>query len=185
MQLNSSKTSFVDQQHYDKDYQQIVKTSLPTKTPVSATPGNSVETMSLTNIVLNSKSALDRLRDPTRSNSFTNAAAKEASSIDNRLLFNVCGEKFDVLESTVERYPNTLLGDRTKRGKFWDANRQEFYLDRNRACFESVLTYYQSNGILIRPQNIPDVLFIRELQFYDLGDEVLQIVKGMRMKFHV
>ena len=100
---------------------------------------------------------------------------------DDRLVFNICGEKYEVLRSTVERYPKTLLGDEKKRRILWNDERKEYYLDRNRACFESVLTYYQSNGILIRAQNVPDVLFLRELEFYELGDELLQKCKGKGM----
>lgn len=95
-----------------------------------------------------------------------------------RLVFNICGEKYEVLQSTVQRYPKILLADQEKRAKFWDEERQEYYLDRNRACFESVLTYCQSNGILIRPPNVPGVLFLRELEFYELGEEVLQKIRG-------
>ena len=92
---------------------------------------------------------------------------------DGRQTFNICGQKYEVLHTTLRRYPNTLLADEDKMAKFWDEKRQEFFLDRNRACFEAVLTYYQSKGILSRPHGIPESLFFKELQFYDLGDEVL------------
>ena len=93
---------------------------------------------------------------------------------DDRQTFNICGQKYEVLYTTLQRYPNTLLADEDRLVKFWDEKRKEFFLDRNRACFEAVLTYYQSKGILSRPHGIPESLFFKELQFYDLGDEVLQ-----------
>ena len=93
---------------------------------------------------------------------------------DGRQTFNICGQKYEVLYTTLQRYPNTLLADEDRLVKFWDEKRKEFFLDRNRACFEAVLTYYQSKGILSRPHGIPESLFFKELRFYDLGDEVLQ-----------
>lgn len=179
MQLSNIKKSFATQQQTDdKVNDDEVRT---VKTTTSLVPGNNKPTsiMSMTNILLSSKGR-DHLPIPQRPRSVTSLQQPnvKTSKNNNRLRFNVCGEAFEVLESTVQRYPNTLLADAARREKFWDSDFEEYYLDRNRACFESVLTYYQSNGILIRPQNIPDVLFIRELQFYDLGEEVLQKVRG-------
>ena len=186
MQLGNIKKSFARQQQTDE---KIDASGLETtqKTTKANAPGidNPTSMMSLTNIVINNKSDLgiNHLKPPEKANSITNVRAKMKTLNENRLRFNVCGEKFEILESTVQRYPNTLLADSSRLAKLWDEEFQEYYLDRNRACFESVLTYYQSSGILIRPQNIPDVLFIRELQFYDLGDEVLQKVRGMYFVF--
>ena len=96
----------------------------------------------------------------------------------DRLVINICGARYEVLESTIQRYPNTLLADREKRLEYWDEERDEYFFDRNRLCFESVLTYYQSGGFLLRPPNVPDILFIRELEFYELGEDVIKTVKG-------
>lgn len=85
-----------------------------------------------------------------------------------RLTFNICGAKYEILESTFSRYPTTLLADREKRALFWDPVREEFFLDRNRACFESVLTFYQSHGIIVRPDSVPERLFNEELEFYNI-----------------
>ena len=97
---------------------------------------------------------------------------------DKRLAINICGARYEVLESTIQRYPNTLLADLEKRAEYWDEERNEYFFDRNRLCFESVLTYYQSGGFLLRPPHVPDILFIRELEFYELGEEVIKTVKG-------
>ena len=181
MQLSSIKKPSVARQRNEGK----IDDRLGTTTQITSTATNTASIMSLTNIVIRTKSAVDRLKLPARSHSFTNLGQKSTVSKDDRLHFNVCGEKFEVLESTVQRFPDTLLADPAGREKFWDEERKEYYLDRNRACFESVLTYYQSNGILIRPQNIPDVLFIREVQFYDLGEDVLQKVRGMKCVYYI
>ena len=87
---------------------------------------------------------------------------------NERLLFNICGAKYEILESTLQRYPDTLLADRERRAPFWDEEHKEFFLDRNRDCFKAILTYYQSHGILVRPDGIPEKLFALELEFYEV-----------------
>ena len=94
-------------------------------------------------------------------------APKENSDAE-RLQFNICGAKYEILESTFQRYPATLLADREKRAKFWDSVRKEYFLDRNRACFKSVLTFYQSHGIIVRPDSVPEKMFTQELEFYNI-----------------
>ena len=187
MQLSNIRKSSATRQHNDGLINDGGLATTRTTTTTNASPGKVRPTiMSLTNILIKSKSLTtgkNHLKPLERAHSATNLIAKPNAPKDNRLQFNVCGDKFEVLESTVQRFPNTLLADSARRAKLWDENYKEYYLDRNRACFESVLTYYQSNGILIRPQNIPDVLFIRELQFYDLGEDVLQKVRGMQIVF--
>ena len=87
---------------------------------------------------------------------------------NNRLRFNICGAKYEILESTLQRFPLTPLAQDEWRAQFWDESRDEYYLDRNRACFKAVLTYYQSEGILYRPENVVEKLFFQELEFYGL-----------------
>ena len=99
-------------------------------------------------------------------------------NLKERLVINICGAHYEVLESTIQRYPNTLLADREKRAEYWDEERNEYFFDRNRLCFESVLTYYQSGGFVLRPANVPEILFVRELEFYELGEDVIKTVKG-------
>lgn len=190
MQLGNikNKTTLVNDKHryLSIDDGNLHGCSQRATTTADSAPGSSdpPSLMSLTNILIQN-SAAKHLRIPERSQSAINIRTTSTKRVkdNSRLRFNVCGENFEILESTAQRYPNTLLADSAKREKYWDEENQEFYLDRNRACFESVLTYYQSNGILIRPQNIPDVLFLRELQFYDLGEDVLQKVRGMSIQY--
>ena len=188
MQLSNIKKTFARQQQTDEQIDGGGGLETTQATTEANAPGidNQTSIMSLTNIVISTSKpdlGINHLKFPVRAHSSTNIGEKMRRSKDKRLRFNVCGEKFEILESTVQRFPNTLLADSSRLAKLWDEELREYYLDRNRACFESVLTYYQSNGLLIRPQNIPDVLFIRELQFYDLGEEVLQKVRGMYIVF--
>ncbi|XP_069056965.1 potassium voltage-gated channel subfamily A member 7 [Pleurodeles waltl] len=90
-----------------------------------------------------------------------------------RVVINVSGLKFETQVRTLGRYPDTLLGDPRRRIRFFDPIRNEYFFDRNRPCFDSILYYYQSGGRLRRPANVPLDVFIEELNFYQLGDEVL------------
>ena len=79
----------------------------------------------------------------------------EFISEDDILRFNVCGMVYETLKCTVERFPLTLLGDKTKRERFFVKSRNAYFFDRNRQTFEAILYYYQSGGMLIRPPTIP------------------------------
>ncbi|TMS34491.1 hypothetical protein L596_002073 [Steinernema carpocapsae] len=90
------------------------------------------------------------------------------------ITINVAGMRFQTWESTLERFPDTLLGHPVKRSKFWNSKRQEYFIDRHRSCFESILYIYQSGGRIKRPESVPIDLFLRELKFYQMGEEVLE-----------
>ncbi|KAI4808003.1 hypothetical protein KUCAC02_027767 [Chaenocephalus aceratus] len=60
-----------------------------------------------------------------------------------------------------------------RRSRYFDPLRNELFLDRNRACFDVILYFYQSGGRLRRPANIPLDIFMDELMFYELGDDIM------------
>lgn len=94
-----------------------------------------------------------------------------------RITINVSGLKFETQLRTLNRLPNTLLGNPTKRKKYWDSNRKEFFFDRHRPSFSAILYFYQSGGRLKRPMEVPSDIFLNELQFFDLGKSVLSAYK--------
>jgi len=49
--------------------------------------------------------------------------------------------------------------------------RNEYFFDRNRPSFDAILYYYQSNGRLRRPVNVPVDVFTEEIKFFELGEE--------------
>lgn len=71
----------------------------------------------------------------------------------------------------------TLLGDPLKRKQFWDSRRNEFFIDRHRPSFQAVLYYYQSGGRLRRPMEIPEDIFLEELEFYEIGEDEIREYK--------
>lgn len=52
-----------------------------------------------------------------------------------RMVINVSGQRFETQRRTLDRFPTTLLGDPTKRRRYWDSRRSEFFIDRHRPSF--------------------------------------------------
>ena len=90
-----------------------------------------------------------------------------------RVVINVSGLRVETRLLTLERFPDTLLGDPDRRNHYYDPMRNEYFFDRNRASFDAILYYYQSAGCLRRPNNVPIDLFLDEITFYDLGEAVI------------
>lgn len=64
-----------------------------------------------------------------------------------------------------------MLGDPQRRLRYFDPLRNEYFFDRNRPSFDAILYYYQSNGRLRRPVNVPLDVFTEEIKFFELGEE--------------
>ncbi|XP_035687371.1 potassium voltage-gated channel subfamily A member 3-like [Branchiostoma floridae] len=85
---------------------------------------------------------------------------------------NVSGMHFSTRESVLCRYPDTLLGDIRRRKKFYCKDLDEYFFDRHRPSFEGILIYYQT-GVLKRPEDVPLDVFVMELHFFDMGENVI------------
>ena len=85
-------------------------------------------------------------------------------------LFKVGGLRYETQVRTLNQFPDTLLGDPSRRIRYYDPVRNEYYFDRHRNCFEAIIYYYQSGGRLRRPVNVPLDIFSEEIQFYELGE---------------
>lgn len=93
-----------------------------------------------------------------------------ATGRHERVLINVSGLRYETQLRTLNQFPETLLGNAEKRNRFYDPLRNEYFFDRNRTSFDAILYYYQSNGKLRRPVNVPLDVFLEEIKFYDLGE---------------
>ncbi len=94
-----------------------------------------------------------------------------------RVIINVSGQRYETQLRTLNRFPETLLGDPMKRKQFWDSRRNEFFIDRHRPSFQAILYYYQSGGRLRRPMEVPEDIFLEELEFYLIGEETIREYK--------
>jgi hypothetical protein len=95
-------------------------------------------------------------------------------NLGKRITINISGLRYETYDQTLERFPESLLGSRQRRDQFFDHEKNEYFFDKNRICFESVLAYYQTCGVLIRPPNIPRKVFVGDIKYFDLGEDALQ-----------
>ena len=108
----------------------------------------------------------------------------EEEEEEETIRINVSGNRYETYLSTVERYPSSLLGNKLKRIYYWKEKTNEYFFDRHRTCFESILYYYQSNGRLRRPDSVPLDTFFEEVSFFQLGEEAIeQINKQENLSF--
>ncbi|XP_069547662.1 potassium voltage-gated channel subfamily A member 7 isoform X1 [Brachyistius frenatus] len=98
-------------------------------------------------------------------------------ALSERLAINVSGMRYETQLRTLAQFPDSLLGDPRRRSRYFDPLRNELFLDRNRACFDAILYFYQSGGRLRRPANIPLDIFMDELMFYELGEDIVSRFK--------
>lgn len=98
-------------------------------------------------------------------------------ALSERLAINVSGMRYETQLRTLAQFPDSLLGDPRRRLRYFDPLRKELFLDRNRACFDAILYFYQSGGRLRRPTNIPLDIFMDELMFYELGEDIVNRFK--------
>ncbi|CAF5113382.1 unnamed protein product [Rotaria sp. Silwood1] len=104
-------------------------------------------------------------------------------SLQNRIIINISGVRFETYKSTLEAYPNTLLGNAERRKYYYDNILDEYFFDRHRGCFEAILYYYQSKGRLRRPNLVPLDTFLEEITFFDLDqDAFAQVRKDENLK---
>lgn len=95
-----------------------------------------------------------------------------------RITINVSGMYYELWASVLNKHPTTLLGSPRKRLKYYDKRRNEYFFDRHRPTFESIFNYYKYGGKLRRPEPVPDDIFLRELDFYEIEKEVVDEYKS-------
>lgn len=99
-------------------------------------------------------------------------------ALNERLAINVSGMRYETQLRTLAQFPDSMLGDPRRRLRYYDPLRNELFLDRSRACFDAILYFYQSGGRLRRPANVPLDMFLEELRFYELGEEIIDRYKA-------
>ena len=85
-----------------------------------------------------------------------------------RIKINVSGKRYELTFNRLFKFPKSLLAGSARRAYYYDAEKDEFFFDRNRMAFESVYHFYQTAGEFVRPEHIPDDLLMQEMQFFGL-----------------
>ena len=109
----------------------------------------------------------------TEPNPNSNFGNLQQPSQDAKIVINVGGLRFQTYISTLEKFPETLLGSANKRKRYYDHDSGELFFDRNRSVFEAILGYYQNNGSIFRPDNVPVKIIAGEIMFFELGSSAL------------
>ena len=86
-----------------------------------------------------------------------------------RVCINISGKRYETLESTLAKYPETLLAI-PQRELFFDSLNGEYFFDRNRKAFGAILTYCQT-GVLAKPVSLDERIFAAELRFFGFEAE--------------
>ena len=118
----------------------------------------------------------DRITTPTSANSvfaYPRGMMTRAPP-SRRIRINISGHYFETSIQQLENHPETLLGDSSRRRKHYDRSRDEFFFDRHRPSFEAIFEYYQTGARLKRPPNVPDDVFLAELEFYQLEKQAVE-----------
>ena len=88
---------------------------------------------------------------------------------NNRIAINVAGLHYETYESTLSRFPETLLGCPQKRAKYYNPARDEYHFPFiNRIAFDFILFFYQSGGKLVFPVDLSEDVFLEEVKFFEL-----------------
>lgn len=113
-----------------------------------------------------------RSRTASRDYSTTSSLTSNAEKGSSLITLNIGGKRFETFENTLNQFPNTLLGNAEKRRKYFDEKKDEYFFDRHRSAFTAILYYYQSGGLIERPLHVPMDIFMEELNFFQLTDEI-------------
>ena len=96
-----------------------------------------------------------------------------------RILFNVRGKEYETHRSTLEFFPKTLLGSEKQRRYYYNPYSQKYHFDTREDVFDAILFFYQSKGILARPDFIAPGEFWKQLLFFGLARPKLKEKKHL------
>ena len=94
----------------------------------------------------------------------------DPSKLPKPVVINVSGLRFEVRLGTLDQFPGTLLGS-TERELYWDKDLKEYFFERHRDSFDTVLYYYQSGGLINIPATINPEVLVEELKFFKIGND--------------
>ncbi|BFZ10649.1 hypothetical protein BsWGS_13687 [Bradybaena similaris] len=90
---------------------------------------------------------------------------------DEKLRINVSGRKFETWRTTLEKFPDTLLGS-NERDFFYDEETDEYFFDRDPDIFRHVLNYYRTSR-LHYPKHECISAYDEELAFFGILPDII------------
>ena len=96
-----------------------------------------------------------------------------SKKVFEKLILNVSGQKFECFRSTLEKYPDTLLGS-MEREYFYDEDAEEYYFERDPDFFRYILNFYRT-GHLHFPKAECLASFSEELSFFGIKESLMSV----------
>ncbi len=93
---------------------------------------------------------------------------------DDRLTLNISGTHYEINARDLFNFPDTMLGDPLKRARYLIPGKTDYFFPRHSSSFESILYYYISDGVLIKPETIPTIIFYEEIRFFQLNEKLIE-----------
>ncbi|XP_026530962.1 potassium voltage-gated channel subfamily D member 3 isoform X1 [Notechis scutatus] len=90
---------------------------------------------------------------------------------DELIILNVSGRRFQTWRTTLERYPDTLLGS-TEKDFFFNEDTREYFFDRDPDVFRCILNFYRT-GKLHYPRYECISAYDEELAFYGILPDII------------
>ncbi|TPP58971.1 potassium voltage-gated channel protein Shal [Fasciola gigantica] len=90
---------------------------------------------------------------------------------DRKIIINVSGRRFETWRSTLEKFPDTLLGSDEKE-YFREINSDEYFFDRDPELFRFIIAYYRS-GKLHLPKDTCVTAYHEELLYFGIMPEIM------------
>lgn len=104
------------------------------------------------------------------------------ADVDNRVVLNVGGIRFETYKTTLRKIPATRLSKLTEALANYDPVLNEYFFDRHPGVFAQILNYYRT-GKLHYPTNVCGPLFEEELEFWGLDanqvSAIIQVNRGL------
>jgi len=72
--------------------------------------------------------------------------ANTEQAAEEKIRFNVSGQRFQTWHQTLQKYPDTLLGS-TEKEYFYDEDSKEYFFDRDPEVFRHILGYYRTGKL--------------------------------------
>ncbi|XP_031713464.1 potassium voltage-gated channel subfamily D member 3-like isoform X3 [Anarrhichthys ocellatus] len=90
---------------------------------------------------------------------------------DELIILNVSGHRFQTWRTTLDRYPDTLLGS-SEKDFFYNEEIKEYFFDRDPDAFRSILNFYRT-GKLHYPRQQCITAYDEELIFFGIIPEII------------
>ncbi|CAG8499509.1 5297_t:CDS:2, partial [Funneliformis caledonium] len=102
----------------------------------------------------NKKTVHESTKEGVKNESVDSSIVELDQYIDERIVLNVGGIKYETYRSTLTAYPKTLLGTMfhpRNRAMLHPTNGNEYFIDRNGYIFHYIMEYYRTGNIVWRP----------------------------------